>query len=84
MRDELEWSVNREGDALIIDTHLDETGQTISRNDLSGLTFYLPSSLSCRITLNQTPIENLQVNPPDHTGRPSVSVPWKRLEFPSL
>ena len=26
----------------------------------------------------------LRRNPPDHTGRTSVSIPWTRLEFPQV
>lgn len=52
--------------------------------DLDGLTFYVPDPQLCRILLNEAEVRDAVRNPPDHTGRPSISMPWPRLEFPAL
>jgi len=52
--------------------------------DLSGLTFYVPDSKASCITINGQEVANLKRNPTDHTGRPSVSLPWPLLEFPQI
>src|SRR4030095_8281916 len=51
---------------------------------LDGLTFYVRDVERARITVGGCPLPGLVRNPPDHTGRPSVSVPWPRLEFPRV
>lgn len=48
---------------------------------VDGLTFYVRDAERARITVGGRE-QALVRNPPDHTGRPSVSVPWPRLEFP--
>jgi hypothetical protein len=53
-------------------------------DDLDGLTFYVPEPESARVTVNGHEVAGILRNPPDHTGRPSVSLPWPRLEFPDL
>lgn len=52
--------------------------------DLSGLTFYVPDPRVARVAIDGAETGDLQVNPPDHTGRPSVSLPWASLEFPRI
>lgn len=52
--------------------------------DLSGLTFYVPDTQTTCIKINGWEVRNLRANPPDHTGRPSVSLPWPLLEFPRI
>lgn len=50
-----------------------------------GLTVYLPRpAASPRLHLNGRVVTDARYNEPDHTGRASVSVPWRRLEFPRL
>jgi hypothetical protein len=57
----------------------------LPRTDLSGLTFYVPKQTgTVRVTIDKQGAGNLQTNPCDHTGRPSVSVPWCVLEFPDV
>jgi len=56
----------------------------LSAADLSGLTFYVPDSRTTCVTIDGKKVDNLKCNAPDHTGRPSVSLPWPVLEFPSL
>ena len=50
--------------------------------DLEGLTFYVPDAARVRMSVDGREVADLRGNPPDHTGRPSVSLPWRRLEFP--
>jgi len=53
-------------------------------NSLDGLTLYCDLPKKTRITVNGREAGGLRLNPPDHTGRPSISFPWKRLEFPVI
>lgn len=50
--------------------------------DLDGLTFYVPDPDRTRVALNGCELADIRRNGPDHTGRPSVSLPWPRLELP--
>jgi hypothetical protein len=52
--------------------------------DLSGLTFYVPDPKTTFVTIDGREVTTLQHNPPDQTGRPSVSLPWRALEFPKI
>jgi hypothetical protein len=56
----------------------------LSIADLSGLTFYVPNPKQTRITIDGQEVTNLIHNAPDHTGRPSLSLPWHFLEFPKI
>jgi hypothetical protein len=48
---------------------------------LDGLTFYVSDPARARVVASGRELALVR-NPPDHTGRPSVSLPWPRLEFP--
>jgi hypothetical protein len=52
--------------------------------DGAGLAFYVADPARTRIAINGRPPRFVNRNPPDHTGRPSISLPWPRLEFPQL
>lgn len=56
----------------------------LDASDLSGLTFYVPDPTATCVTVDGQEVVNLQTNPLDHLGRPSVSLPWPRLEFPQM
>ena len=56
----------------------------LSASDLCGLTFYVPEPQATRMTIDGQQVRNLQRNAADHTGRPSVSLPWPALEFPAI
>jgi len=68
--------------------HLDTAGADrpygggLSRSDLDGLTFYVANPAATRVTVNGREVTDLSRNPPDDTGAESVSIPWRRLEFP--
>jgi hypothetical protein len=86
MRDALNWSARGDGRALEIDVRLADSGQWSARAApaqlAAGLTFYVPGEAACTMRVNGEPMTGLQHNPPDHTGRPSVSVPLPPLQFP--
>ena len=83
---------------ITFDTSRDESGLRIEINtsgsqsfggelpasDLTGLTFYVSNPDATRLILNGREVSNIQRNDPDHTGRPSVSLPWIALEFPRI
>lgn len=52
--------------------------------DLCGLTFYIPDPKSASLTIDGREVLDLQRNNPDHTDRPSVSLPWPLLRFPKI
>jgi len=56
----------------------------LSAADLAGLTFYVHDSKATCMTINGQEVADLKRNPPDHTDRPSVSLPWPLLEFPRI
>jgi len=51
-----------------------ETRLPVSAAQLYGLTFYVDDAAAARVLLDGKPIEHLVRNPPDETGRPSVTV----------
>jgi hypothetical protein len=50
--------------------------------DLEGLSFYVADPSHVRVTVDGRETHDIRRNAPDHTGRASVSLPWRRLEFP--
>jgi hypothetical protein len=73
---------------LNVSTSRDEAGLRVElkgpvrAGDLDGLTLYVMDTEHVRLFVNGGEISDLQRNAPDHSGSPSVSIPWKRLEFP--
>ena len=51
---------------------------------LDGLTFYADTKQPVALTVDGAVAANVVLNPPDHTGRASVSLPWPVLKFPGL
>lgn len=51
-------------------------------NDLEGLTIYVPKEKQIKVWLNEKEVLSVQRNPPDRTGQSSVSLPWKKRDFP--
>jgi hypothetical protein len=68
--------------------HLDTTavgstdGDGLSRSDLDGLTFDVADAAATRVTVNGREVTDLSRNPLEGAGSESVSIPWRRLEFP--
>jgi hypothetical protein len=57
---------------------------TPTAEDLAGLTFYTQAPDATRIFVGDSELSGIAENPPDETGRPSVSVPLRRLPPPRL
>jgi hypothetical protein len=75
---ELAWRASAQpGDPVQIDVSWSGPA-----SDLDGLTFYVPDLARTRLSINGVPAARMHANPADHTGRPSVSLPWPRLAFP--
>jgi len=85
---EVKFVARRDGKVLQID--IDTTAAAardqaaLPRADLDGLTFYVPDAEAVCVNLDGREVSDIQSNAADHTGRRSVSLPWRRLEFPSL
>ena len=78
------WRQTDEGykieiNSIMIPTNPDH--QT-SIEDLMGLTFYTPNPEKTEIFFQGELIDDVQLNPIDYTGRPSISIIWRWLQFP--
>jgi len=76
---ELNVSASRVGN----ESRLDLRGP-VRVGDLDGLTLYITDAERARLFVNDKEIPDLQRNGRDHSGVASVSIPWKRLEFPRI
>jgi hypothetical protein len=84
---EIAYASRWEGEILRIDIQMRTPRNwvgALDAGDSSGLTFYVPDPTATRVTIDGQEAGNLRANPPDHTGRPSVSLPWPHLEFPPI
>jgi hypothetical protein len=77
------WTATADGDGVRIDISTAAL-PTIERRRLEGLTFYTDTASRVRLVVDGRDEHALRVNPPDHTGCPSVSIAWPRLSFPQL
>jgi hypothetical protein len=81
----LTWAAREDQGATVIDVQALGTRPSAGgAGDLDGLSFYVADPPRTRVIVDGAEVGRLRRNPPDHTGRPSVSIPWPRLEFPSL
>lgn len=55
-----------------------------SAKDLEGITIYTNDPEKSSLVVNGKQVNNYNVNPPDKNGKSSISIPWKRLEFPDI
>ncbi len=76
---ECSYEAKQQGEVMQIDVRSDQPAL-----DLQGLTFYLPVDSPVSVTVNGRVVSDLRRNPTDASGCPSVSIPWRRLEFPDL
>jgi hypothetical protein len=75
----------RMAEGVTIATHAehDTTWVEVSKaTAFDGLTIYVDRPDRTRVRVDGRECGAIRRNPPDHTGRPSVSLPWTRLEFP--
>ncbi len=77
-RDRIDARQHRDGDRV----HIELTGDA-SLTALAGLTFHCADPARTTLNFNGREVSPLRRNPPDETGRPSVSIPWTRLTYPS-
>jgi hypothetical protein len=77
------WTATADGDGVRIDISTAAL-PSIERRRLEGLTFYTETASRVRLVVDGRDEQALRVNPPDHTGCPSVSIAWPRLSFPQL
>jgi hypothetical protein len=56
--------------------------ETAYPHDLEGLTLYASEPERTVVMLNAREVRGLRCNPPDRQGCRSVSLPWRRIEFP--
>ena len=81
------WHTTESGDTLcvVIDSVASEVDVSYvpQPSRLQGLTFYVPDGRPVCLSIGGTALPFVY-NEKDDTGRRSISVPWKRLSFPSL
>ena len=89
VRQETRFEVSSSPAGLTVDLRLEEPGPAPPAAsagalpaDLAGLTLYVRDPERTRLTLNGRPVVEARPNPPDHSGRRSLSLPWRPLEFP--
>lgn len=52
--------------------------------DLEGLTICIPDTNNIKVFVNNTEIMGFQRNPHNRKGQASISLPWRKLEFPQI
>jgi hypothetical protein len=79
-------ATRRADGTLIVDlrTNPRDGAPPVERGDLDGLTVYVPEPERTTILADGRVVTEIGSNPPDHTGRRSVSIPWTVLEFPEV
>ena len=69
---------------LINDTMYSPVGkQSLTSFHLNGLTFYINISKPHKIIFKNKVCRTI-LNPPDYTGKQSISIPWQKLEYPEV
>jgi len=82
---ELSYTASEERTGLRIEVKTAApTQREMTVRDLDGLTFYVADPDRTQVTVDGQDVPALRRNGPDHTGRRSVSLPWRELEFPKL
>ena len=57
--------------------------KSVTSFHLSGLTFYIKRSKPHEIIFKNKLCRAI-LNPPDETGKESISIPWEKLEYPEV
>ncbi len=83
LRRSVAWRTWTEADRLYIDVSSSSVG-SIDPRRLDGLTFYVADPARTTLTVDGRDSRRVRMNPPDQSGRPSVSLPWPRLSFPKV
>ena len=80
LRDTVTWTARQDGQDVQIDV---TTGGIFHGRDLDGLSFYVDDPARTRLTVDGRGWP-LQAQWADDSGRPSVSIPWRRLALPAV
>ena len=57
--------------------------KSVTSCHLSGLTFYIDVLKPHKIIFKGKLYKTI-LNPPDQTGKQSISIPWQKLEYPEV
>ena len=83
----IKFEVQDLGDKVIIlinDIMYSPVGkQSVTSFHLNGLTFYINISKPHKIIFKNKVCRTI-LNPPDYTGKHSISIPWQKLEYPEV
>ncbi len=79
VRDRLEYTVKN--DEARTEIHIDDGTELSS---LGGMTWYVEDPDKVDIFVSGEKLNNVTRNQPDFTGKGSISVPFRRLQFPQL
>lgn len=79
-RDQLQVSVSKRERGLCLDL----TQPSACEQSEQGLTFYTNAPDAVEVRLNGRQLQDVVCNAADETGRTSVSIPWRSLQFPQL
>ena len=77
MRAHVGWTLEPTADGVEIRVTPSGTAR-----DLMGLTFYVPDARRAVVTIDGESMA-VERNPPDETGRSSVTIPWRPLRWPA-
>jgi hypothetical protein len=86
VRRALRWTFDADSTETVIRIHgirdplLGEIA--VDGENMQGITFFVPEGKPVRIFVGKSEWRNWTLNPPDESGRPSVSFPWVRLKPP--
>ncbi|ABM02298.1 hypothetical protein Ping_0439 [Psychromonas ingrahamii 37] len=75
----LSFTVESVEDETNINLSTEYTGE-----DLNGLTWYVEEPEKISLYINKKKYSDLQINPPDKSGKASVSIKWSALIFPDF
>ena len=73
---------NKKKIEIIIDKNLISPAgsKNLDLDHLQGLTFYINTNQQCIIKFDDVQIST-KLNPPDETGKTSISIPWRKLDY---
>ena len=77
--EELNFTVRNVGD----ETHI-YLSTEYSIEDLYGLTWYVEKPEQVKLYVNKELFNEIIINQPDMTGKPSISIKWHTLTFPNI
>ena len=77
------WTTMAAGGGLRINLSTAALG-SVDQRPLDGLTFYVDEPTRTSLVVDAGQGRSLRINPPDDSGRASVSLAWPRLAFPRV